>query len=72
MIMFFVIQIGKTVAKQGRPKIKDERFRRVLQTIRLPRFVVEWLDHQKESSGEVVEKALIEHYQISPDEEKKT
>lgn len=47
-----------------RPKIKDERFRRMVETVRLPRFLVEWLDHRIQSSGEVIEEALIEHYEI--------
>lgn len=48
----------------GRPKIRDERMRRMLETVRLPRFIVEWLDHQRRSSGEVIEEALLDHYEI--------
>jgi len=46
-----------------------ESLRRILQTIRLPRFVVEWLDHRRESSGKVIEKALVEHYDIPTPED---
>lgn len=53
--------------KKGRPKIKDESKRKILQTVRLSRYVVEWLDHQPESSGEKVEEALIMYYKIGRD-----
>lgn len=53
----------------NRPKIKNECFRRVLETIRLPRYIVEWLDHKPDSSGKVIEEALIEHYNIEKPKE---
>ncbi len=43
-----------------------ERFRRLVHPIRLPRWLVEWLDHKRQSSGKIVETALIEHYHIEP------
>jgi len=50
----------------SRPRIKDERFRRITQTIRLSRYVADWIDRQEESGGKIVENALISHYNIAP------
>ena len=49
----------------ARPRIKDERFRRVTQTVRLSRYVADWIDRQEESGGQIVEAALISHYDIA-------
>lgn len=48
---------------RGRPRI-SEQYRRINQTIRLQRWVVEWLDHQKQSAGRLIETALINQYRL--------
>lgn len=44
--------------KGGRPAIADEEQRRVNTTMRLPRWLLAWLDTREESRGTLVEEAL--------------
>ena len=48
---------------RGRPRVA-ECDRRVTQTLRLSRYVSDWLDHQKGSSGRIIENALVSQYDI--------
>lgn len=54
--------------RRGRPPIANERDRRMLHTVRLRRYVVEWLYHQRQSSGLIIEDALINQHNIQPED----
>lgn len=49
-----------------RPKVTEEDRRESL-TIRLPNWVLTWLLKQQESSGVVIEEALIESHNLEKD-----
>ena len=49
----------------ARPRVRDE-FRRETTTIRLPNWLLIWLLRQDESSGVVIERALVSHYKVKP------
>jgi hypothetical protein len=49
-------------------KIEDEALRRRTVSMRLPQWVIDWLRVQQEQRfgvGDLVEHALVEHYQLS-------
>lgn len=49
----------------GRPKVKAI-LKRESQTLRLPKWLIDWLDHKEESAGRIVEDALIERHRLEP------
>lgn len=56
----------------ARPRLRDERRRRVTQTIRVPRYVSDWIDRQELSAGELVEVALLDKFEIIEPKERRT
>jgi hypothetical protein len=54
--------------RRGRPPIANECNRRMLHTLRMKRYVLDWLYHQRRSSGEIVEEALIKQHNIQPED----
>jgi len=47
----------------GRPKLPASK-KRSMVSIKLPGFIVKWLRSQEQSQGKLIEKALIETYEI--------
>jgi len=43
----------------------SENIRRIQHGIRLPRYLVKWLNDQEESNSIIIEKALVEKFNIS-------
>ncbi len=55
-----MLNVGRIMTRKKISKV----VKRELITIRLQGWVLDWLLHQQESSGVVIEQALIEMYQI--------
>lgn len=56
--------------KPGRPPVPDHLKRNRMTGIRIQQWMIEWLIKQPGSSGQMVEKALIEKYGIKYEEKK--
>jgi len=55
-----------------RDKIKDDRYKREHLTLRLPAYVLDWINRQDDSAGRLIEVAVIAHYGIRLDNERNT
>lgn len=53
----------KKPAQRGRPEV-PELLRRELVTMRLPRWLADWLSSQPDSAGAVVESALVSRHKL--------
>jgi len=57
----YEVQKDEEKRKAGRPKKEDKK---IPVGIKLPPWLNEWMKRQPESKAELIEKALIEYYQI--------
>ncbi len=54
-----------------KPKLPPEFERVKLSGVRIQGWLYAWLKEQPESAGKLVEKALIEYYELTPPDKKK-
>jgi len=62
-------QSGRGGAREGAGRPKGSisvvgAFRRRRYTVRLPQWLIEWLQDQPESAGRIIEKAIIIYHQV--------
>ena len=51
--------------KRGRPRLAPDQ-RRELLHVRLPRWIIDWIDAREESRAELVEEALKSRHRLLP------
>ncbi|SFO08919.1 hypothetical protein [Xenorhabdus japonica] len=56
---------GGKRAGAGRPPI-DKNLRKMPVTIKIPKWIIDWLNEQPETKVRLIENAIIKHYNISP------